>query len=454
MTAWHQKKNTKNPVDIIQLDEVTGFIDQTPGLRYMVRSLSTIARGCSHYLLGNTILRAIKRGHLDIELWCYVNPLIPCPKYQGDGKCFRTEFESNGRTQSWVIDFDDLENINNIDQLYMAMSARGVPLPYYTTQSGPNNFHCMYRGYFGDWPERKRQWLAEKWAVIEKPIENKDEWNQRIKESGIDPVYFNRTIAKHAIRVAGSLNPNHVIDGQMWRCIGRRNERYVDPHDQYNRECGHVPEPRAPEDKCVTIPIAFGGKTPAFSVYVDGINDLLSELFPDGFESFTVDKLSHMMAQNAGGLARGECRIHQVTWAQYLGCPQITVSRLLKRLIKMGVLKLTDGTYVRGVRSKVYGAGELLSAVIGPCGMPLQPPQWTQWDDGTSHTRMLYDVRYFVSLGMSDDDVIKHLNERQMHRPVQKQRKASELSGCIRRFRKYMRKVKKSQTGVDIGVAV
>jgi hypothetical protein len=56
----------------------------------------------------------------------------------------------------------------------------------------------------------------------------------------------------------------------------------------------------------------------------------------------------------------------------------------------------------------------------------------TLWrEDGTSNQRMLYDIRYFVSLGLSDEDVIRRLHERQAHRISKKQRSTKDFIKCI-----------------------
>jgi hypothetical protein len=53
---------------------------------------------------------------------------------------------------------------------------------------------------------------------------------------------------------------------------------------------------------------------------------------------------------------------------------------------------------------------------------------------------MLYDVRYFVSLGLSDPDIIERLQEREAHRPTSKQRGVRQFIRTIYKCREYTQK--------------
>jgi hypothetical protein len=402
----------------------------------MARSVG-IAGAISPHVKARSIRRALAHGHLDMELFAKANLLVKVPRWSELYRRTEYVYEPSGQSQSWVLDLDHLGPIDTIEDLRATMAARDTPLPTIIVQTGPCSFHCFYKGKDSNsWPEDKRWWVVEKFSG----------WNDKSPETreiaamavGVDLGYFNHPWFDHQFRVPGSLNSKYVIDGKMWVCRGWKNADWYDPHGQYLRERG--------KDNLI-VPVSdsvVAGQFPTEKsvgwTFIVPITEVLTELYPSGLESVRIDKLAEMLAKSSGWLARNKCHIHQVTWATELGVAQVTVSRLLARLIRQGLLTKVDDTYERGARSKMYGAGDLLRPAIGYAGCPLEEPDWVRWDDGTSFERMLYDVRYFVSLGLSDPDIIERLQEREAHRPTSKQRGVRQFIRTIYKCREYTQK--------------
>ena len=351
----------------------------------------------------------------------------------------RNTWEHNGKTQSFVIDYDHLTGINTIDDFIMVHVVRKMPLPYYISQTGPDCFHALYIGKQNEWPKEKRLWLLYKWAGIENPTTDTVELYNRFLESGIDTNYYGQHYGKHKIRVPGSINSNHVMpDGSFWKVVGWQNPAYDNADKQYYEEMA-VPRPNyipSPVVESITAAKPVDKRyNPDF--FVEPILAVLNDMFPDGMACATNEALAKMLSSGAGWLMSSGYRILQTKWAAEWGCTQSDVSRLLKRLIDKGILTKVNDDFCKNRYAKTYGAGEVLRSIIGGSCKTLQQPSWVRWDDGTSNQRMLYDVRYMVSIGLDNLEIIRQLNERQAHRPKRKLRSSSDFLICINKTREW-----------------
>jgi DNA-binding Lrp family transcriptional regulator len=432
---WYQAPQATNLINPMDIDQVIAFLRETPReLRYRVSSISNDKFRSS--VSASSIEKMIKLGHHDLQIWLYVNFQIKKAVY--DSGEVRTKFESARTTESFVIDFDDLEDIWNINDLLFNMDLRGVPLPQYITQTSSNGFHCLYLGVHGEWPSNKRFWLLKKWAKIKNPMSH-EECVEAIRESGVDVNYsVNSDIGNHAIRIPGSLNQNHPQkEGGFWKCVSWKNQEYsIDKiSSQFLEETGQAREEFIPDSNVEALVPKYTKPNPA--MFIKPVEELLHDILPEGFNTIKIQDIARMISKNSGWLIKNECRIHQVTWAEELGCQQYEVSLMIKRLINLGVLSKINDLYRPMGFSKTYGAGELLKPAIGYGTRGMQQPSWVRWDDGTSWSRMLYDVRYFVSIGLKDDEIIRKLNERQAHRPLKKQRKISDMHRCVVKYRNW-----------------
>lgn len=437
MSSWFHTKHTPRSSDSSDVDLVQRYLDETPqSLRYAMRSVSLGSR--SAYVLPKTVKQCIKNGHTDVELWCYVNPLKRMVVYD---KSYRREtWVPIGRTQSIVIDFDDVAGISSCQEMASAMCARDVPLPSTIVQTGPNNFHALYLGHMGDWHIQKRLWLVSKWAQIPTPSSiQDDEFITAIEKSGICANYFQQGFAGHKIRVAGSVNKNHNINGNLWRCVSWFNKNYNNADEQYYREIS-MPRPNcAPCDNVVSI-AAHKTIESTFNpfLYKDAIIAILEDTFPSGFEYIKICDLADMISNNMGWLMRDKYRIHQTSWAKEWGCSQPEVSEILKVMKSCGLLKQIDSGYKKGSYSKTYGAGEILKQSVHWYGGSVAHPEWVRWDEGTANYRMLYDIRYFFSIGLDKEEILKRLNERQAHRPFRKRRTNKDFLRAMNSHMEYV----------------
>jgi len=352
----------------------------------------------------------------------------------------RESWEHNGKTQSFVIDYDDLKGINTIEDFLTVHIAKNMPLPYYVAQTGPNNFHSLYSGKYNEWPQKKILWLLYKWAGIEQPTNDYVELYNKFLESGIDTNYYSQHYGKHKIRIPGSINKNHIKeDGSFWQVVGWINNKYDNADKQYYEEIARPRPNFIPSENVVSISSkkAIPNKFKP-DVFVDSIEAILKDLFPNGF-CVPIDKLSFKISSNIGWLIKNECKIVQKKWAEELGCKQFDISRIIKRLIEKDILSKVNDFYIKGQFPKTYGAGERLRESINWVGNALPHPEWVRWDEGTSNKRMLYDVRYFISIGLNNEEIIQRLHERQAHRPSKKTRSTNDFLRCINNVREWNR---------------
>jgi hypothetical protein len=286
--------------------------------------------------------------------------------------------------------------------------------------------------------------LAAKWAQVPTPEKNNRQFSDDLRKSGVDPDYFAQGYQKHKVRVPGTINIKHMVGDQYWRCVGWSNPHYDIADEQYYNEIAQPRPNYVPEETVMSITI---NKPVANDYNPDTYREVVAATVQDalesGFQSIKIDDIVDMLVNNIGWLMSDEYRIHQVSWADKWGCTQYDVSRALKRLKACGILKQVSHSYKINGYSKTYGAGDTLREAIGWSGKALQQPEWVRWDDGTSNTRMLYDIRYFVSIGLSKEDVLIRLHERQAHRPKRKQRTTREFSKIVDSHLAYV----KEQTG-------
>lgn len=438
--GWYHKKAAAQLTSVIDANRVQSFVKDTSDMRYHIRSVST---GIVSPSVGaKTILKAIENGHHDIELWVFVNPLYKTYTVDFRG-AIRGAWEHNGRTQSFVIDYDNLVGIDNINDFKTAHKVKKMPMPFFISQTGPNSFHSLYLGKYGEWPESKRLWLLYKWAGITETISDKVELYNQLLESGIDTNYYVQGYGKHKMRVPGSINANHVMpDGSFWVVKGWLNTEYDSADKQYYEEVA-LPRPNfVPLENVVSItsekPL-HNTREYDKTLFVEPILAILNDLFPEGFACVKTIEIAKMLSSNVGWLVKNDCRVLQSRWAELFGCEQFDISRLLRRLIEKNILVKVDDNFCPNRFAKTYGAGDVLRDAIGWVGSSLPQPEWVRWDDGTSNQRMLYDIRYFVSTGMTNEEMIMLLHERQDHRPLRKKRPTSSFLTCIESTREWNR---------------
>lgn len=442
---WHQQSHTAHDYyNVMNTDSLNTFMNKTPHnrkVRFMMRSVQIGAVAPS--VIKKTVLNGIKKGHVDVEVWCYANLMQPEKRDNGNGY-YKTVWVGGPWTQSFVIDFDNLQGVSSCEELVLSMRVKKMPLPFLIVHTGPNNFHAMYYGTRGQWPARKRAWIAAKWAQVPAPEQETPEFLASLRSSGIDVSYFKQPYGGHKFRVPGTINPKYIQDGVYWTCESWSNQKYDNAEQEYYAEVGqprpnYVPAENVQSITSVTSKPFFMKYNP--DVHREAIRAMLDDRFPYGLDYIKLDDLENFICRNLGHLMKNDMRINQEISAAEWGCTQPDVSRLLKGLVAKGLLtKVSDSYKIKGW-SKTYGAGDVLRNEVGCHGQPIAPPEWVRWDTGTSHYRMLYDVRYFVSLGMETEDIIVSLQERQAHRTSYKRRPVSEMLRLIKQCREFNKKI-------------
>jgi hypothetical protein len=326
----------------------------------------------SDNIQSKTVVAAVNNGHVDIELWMFVNPMCEVTRIDHYGQK-RTVWDFNGKTQSFVVDFDNLVGIVSIEDLLTAMVAKNMPLPYYVSQTGPSNFHACYAGKFNSWPQQKIKWLLKKWANIDSECEDSVELYNRLLDSGIDTNYYSQHYGKHKIRVPGSINSNHKDEnGKSWIVSGWRNPRYNIADTQYYEETAKPRPSHVPSDNVKSISL---NKTVVKKFdsepFIKPISAMIEDLLPNKITRIDKDKLSKAIANNVNFLVKNKCKITQTLWAEEIGCQQPDISRLLKTLVSKNILTKISDDYQIGEFAKTYGAGARLIDAIGWTGYSL-----------------------------------------------------------------------------------
>ena len=330
--------------------DILSFFGYHPlGFRYDVKNVAmgTYRHSISH----KTVARMLTNGHLDSEIYMFINPKTAEKRKTLYG--FRSEWITEYGYSNFVLDFDNCPHANSPEEMAAWLRKVGFVMPGFIVQTSPNSFHVAYlcRGELS----KEDVWKYAMLAVgAESPTrEAEDAFEARY---GLDLNYLRQNHKEHKVRVPGSINTNHLdSDGKPFVCKAWYNDdvQYVEPGVKPRLEYAAILD-TAKEKKTLN--------RKALAKYKEFLAGKLSKKM--------ANKVALYMAYNSGFLASGNCAISQTAMAVELKMLQPSVSRLLKKLIRVGFLRLTNGNFnYRPGGGKVvcreYGLGEEMAKIIG-----------------------------------------------------------------------------------------
>lgn len=368
-----------------------------------------------------TVQRALKRGFLNTELWVYVNPMVEeFVVYKGTP---RTKWSLMKGHNNFVIDLDKFPLAETVEELEAHLEKIGVPIPY-ITQTGPRNFHLAFFTKDEKFTKQKRIELAMRIAQV--PQEclylNPTKAYAAFAKYGVDLHYLSMDIYYHKIRIPGTVN---------WKYDDPVNGKFVCKSNFFTGKAGklddyeHVSihenrhlaeskpavnkidpsiflnqgEPEKKKVKLVKLSTADGS-------LVRKVSDMLAPVIGKKVSL----EMARMFKENITFLKKNNLAISQKNLAQRLGVTQVTVSRIIKKLVKEGFLSISDSYYnfnpANGkIMCRVYGAGirlreELSKKVTRKSHIVMSKVESlkTDYSPGVAHNQYLQDIRdlYFL----------------------------------------------------------
>jgi len=268
---------------------------------------------------------------------------------------YRSQWVTVKKENNFVIDLDKFKYASTCEELVAYLKAKGTALPAIIVQTSDRSFHLLYFVKVDTLTreEIRRFAFGLVGAAPDDPLAASEE---AFKEKyGLDLNYLRQTHKEHKIRVPGSVNTNHLgPDGKAFVCKHWFNQDLVLLDKFEKAPLVQVPVPLEKKPKRIL-------NRSAQKTYRAFIGDKLSKRMGD--------KVARFMAYHSGYLAAGNCSISQTAMAAELKMLQPGVCRLLKKLISLGMLKITNGSYnykpENGkVVCKEYGLGSDLVAFI------------------------------------------------------------------------------------------
>lgn len=413
--------------DIDQIEQHVRLRDAVKGCRYHVHAP---ARGeWLAYASARTIRQAISNGHVDLEIWCYSNPMVSMvTKQRGRNGAwqYRSVWVAAPNVSHWTMDVDD-SPCRTEAEMDALLESRACPVPTQTIRTGPGRFHLHYMGSDGFWTRSQRWLVAARAAGLASVPDSLDEFKAALKKNGIDFQYLLTEPGKTKYRVPGSVNWNHsrhpvtgrittpfVVTGTINRNYSEQavlavlNQQAVVPTPVVQ------PRPTKSDDR--------------WKRYLPRVRAAVASIVGDEL----VDGIAEMIASNATRLTRKDFRICQTRMASDLGISQPSASRLLRRLKRANVLtQEKNGVYSVGKRSKTYGAGSSLDGTLAFSTWKDEP-----YEDGKTNEQIKTDIRALCYKGWTDEQIVAFCMDKQAARARSKWRPRSYFVCTVRAWRR------------------
>ena len=403
-------------------------------MRFSIQSRST--GNWSSYIKASTVKKALKNGHLDIEIYGFVNPLrrVAVTHNTPAGSRTMSKWVASGPPRNWVLDIDDAPGITGdtpkarIHSLISKLDRFLCPLPVFICETSPFCYHLVYTGTSEcEWNSDARYALALRAAGCDVKVRTKQERDEALRRGGVDPAYLSQTIEQAKFRIPGSVNikkscgridTSSVID--TVEICGWQNPDYKIPTRDQISELGSDTQPTRQNN---LSKISRRLPDAAWQRFVPTIQMALEPMVRDDL----LVLLSEFLSKNHNMLCQGRCRILQVYMAECLKVEQYMVSRILRRLNDWGFLAMTSD-YLQRKRARTYKAGPKLLALfeeVTSAGdrYDINRP----YEDGAVNDHYLADIRYLTRIGASTQEVIEIITKKQYGRPRSKVRCAKQI---------------------------
>lgn len=413
-TPWYFKKGHKATINGVDKDRVIRYLSNPkylkPGSLYKFTIYSRFQDRWGYFICAKSVIKAIKSGHVDIDIWQHANLVQRCYN-KSKGTYFTSIF---GNTRHFTFDIDDHPYIDTIEDLRAYIRSRGLPEPAIISHTSDRNFHVVYYGLGPGYSfDDKLKFLCI-FAQIDEPVDGKNDLLDKLKAHGID-FRYNNVYKDHPeqekFRIPGSINSKRVDEyGMSWGVSSWFN-------DEYDVEGFSLPEIPFQVFKSVKKDTDQFWKE-----FQKPIKTLLRE------QRITTNRaiakqFAEILSDNITYLKNGELRLSQIRLAHVMGIAQPMVSRYLKRMVKEGILEVTEDYYFNSNspfnrKARKYGVGPVLKEIIETeydrkkqerrkgKTYDLTKPYVT----GEVWEHMSTDIRYMCMMGFEFDQISKFLH--------------------------------------------
>lgn len=380
-----------------------GFLENVTGNFLVIRSLSS-SQGYGTYSV-RTAKAAIKKGYHDIDGWAYVNAVHKIKKTYYDKKGilrFTSETVSSKIDGNVVFDFDDVPNAETERDMLKLITDKGLPPPILIVKTSHRSFHVLYLGSYGTWTTQKKLEYAFKFIGKDVPEVITPSDISKLKAAGIDYNYLLQNTDMCKIRIPGSVRLS--MSGVFICTYLYVPEGYTDVNKLVLGDVNTASISRPNKQRKVAK------KTDKFySSHMDSITSLLAPHLPKKH----LTKFAQHLTTHLGFLFRDKCQLSQIEISKVIGASQPTVSRIIRTLVKAGVLSVMLGGYYHykknGTgRPKTYGAGPALKKVLKMVDEKMVRRQLAMpYEAGKTNSSMLKDIGIMYKCGFTDEDIVR-----------------------------------------------
>jgi hypothetical protein len=328
--------------------------------------------------------------------------------------------------RNMVLDLDDTCGFTTIDEVLELYKNKDLPLPNLITQTGPSNFHVLVLGVDNQWSSihARVAYVSKLFDYDYKKAPDMQHVRHDLMKLGVDYNYLCQGVAKHKIRLGGSINTNHVIDGRpfitkTWVNTEKsaRYENVISSESIEEIKKKFTPDPKD---------YSWKNKEEPFK-------RMLTTVIGRKYAK----KYARFFCENLTLLRDGKLGIPQINLAERLGITQRCVSKHLQKMVTAGILK-TDHQWEfkssgRG-KCKVYGIGFVTIHKIFEGRVIKKIPDLSKPYNvnGETNNRLMSDILRYLQYGVDESSIIKISLLKLRARPPAKRRTAADIKNIIR----------------------
>ena len=410
---------------------VLELIDYTPKTHFVIKSMSC----SSDYKVysARTVKAAIKKGIVDLDGWFFVNDVrkVDEPYYDHRGFLRHRSVTTSCKTDGNVVfDFDDVPGADTPLDMLKIIIDRGLPIPVFIVKTSRRSYHVLYKAKRGTWTTQKKLEYGFKFIGEKVPDTITTESINRLYAAGVDYNYLLQDTDMCKMRIPGSCR---VSMTGLFIC-----------------EYLYIPEGDVPADK---ISLSLNEANPLerpkkgskvdlvnkndkfYSLHYDNVSSLLAPHVPKKHLS----KIAKHLTSHLGFLFKDKCQLSQTEIAKVTGASQPTISRIIRTLVKTGVLSVMMGGYYHyGKESrgtpKTYGAGPALKKVLKMVDEKVVRKQLAvPYEAGEANTSMLRDIGLMYKCGFTNEDIVRVCDQKMRSRG-DRRKSRREIDRAVRRW--------------------